>query len=109
MTKELVQVAGNSKGAELELLVVTCVVVGGVSIAGGRGTLTGVILAVFLMTMVRPVLTFLDVGEEGEKWTKAIQGLFIVLAMVSDHFIMIFQRRHVVNIHDSAVLPQDVL
>jgi ribose/xylose/arabinose/galactoside ABC-type transport system permease subunit len=71
-------------GAEFELLVVTCVVVGGVSIAGGRGTLTGVVLAAILLTMVRPVLTFLDVGEAGEKWTKAIQGLFIVLAMVGD-------------------------
>jgi len=71
-------------GAELELLVVTCVVVGGVSISGGRGTLTGVVLAVLLMTMVRPVLTFLDVGEAGEKWTKAIHGLFIVLAITAD-------------------------
>ncbi len=74
-------------GSELELLVVTCVVVGGVSISGGRGTLAGVLLAVVLMTMVRPVLTFLDVGEAGEKWTKAIQGLFIVLAMVSDSIV----------------------
>jgi ribose/xylose/arabinose/galactoside ABC-type transport system permease subunit len=71
-------------GSEFELLVVTCVVVGGVSISGGRGTLTGVVLAVLFMTMVRPVLTFLDVGEAGEKWTKAIQGLFIVLAIMSD-------------------------
>lgn len=71
-------------GVEFELLVVTCVVVGGVSISGGRGTLTGVLLAVVLMTMIRPVLTFLNVGEAGEKWTKAIQGLFIVTAIVAD-------------------------
>ena len=77
-------------GVEFELLVVTCVVVGGVSIAGGRGRLLGVLLAVLLMTMIRPVLTFLDVGETGEKWTKAIQGLFILLAVVSDS---VFSRR----------------
>ena len=71
-------------GVEFELLVITCVVVGGVSISGGRGTLSGVLLAVLLMTMIRPVLTFLDVGEAGEKWTKAIQGLFIMMAVVSD-------------------------
>jgi ribose/xylose/arabinose/galactoside ABC-type transport system permease subunit len=76
-------------GVEFELLVITCVVVGGVSISGGRGSLLGVLLAVVLMTMVRPVLTFLDVGEAGEKWTKAIQGLFIMLAVVSDSlFVM---------------------
>jgi len=34
--------------------------------------------------MLRPVLTFLAIGETGEKWTKAIQGFFIVLAIVSD-------------------------
>ncbi len=68
----------------------TCVVVGGVSISGGRGRLFGVLLAVLLMTMIRPVLTFLDVGETGEKWTKAIQGLFILLAVVSDS---VFSRR----------------
>ena len=71
-------------GVGLELLVVTCVVVGGVSITGGRGSIGGVLLAVVLMTMVRPVLTFLDVGEEGEKWTKAIQGAFIMLAVIAD-------------------------
>ncbi len=71
-------------GSGFELLVVTCVVVGGVSISGGRGRLAGVVLAVVLLTMVRPVLTFLDVGEAGEKWTKAIQGLFILLAVITD-------------------------
>ncbi len=71
-------------GVGFELLVVTCVVVGGVSITGGRGRLSGVVLAVLLMTMVRPVLTFLDVGEAAEKWTAAIQGLFILLAVVAD-------------------------
>lgn len=80
-------------GSDFELLVVTCVVVGGVSISGGRGRLVGVMLAVVLMTMVRPVLTFLDIGEAGEKWTKAIQGLFILLAIVSDSLIAQRARR----------------
>ena len=71
-------------GQGFELLVVTCVVVGGVSISGGRGKLVGVMLAVVLMTMIRPALTFLDVGEAGEKWTKAIQGAFIIVAVVTD-------------------------
>ena len=74
-------------GTEFELLVVTCVVVGGVSISGGRGSLTGVMLAVLLMTLIRPALTFLDIGEAGEKWTKAIQGLFILLAIISDSIV----------------------
>lgn len=74
-------------GVGFELLVVTCVVVGGVSISGGRGSLWGVLLAVVLMTMIRPVLTFLDLGEAGEMWTKAIQGGFIILAVVVDSIL----------------------
>lgn len=74
-------------GGEFELLVVTCVVVGGVSVAGGRGTLAGVSVAVLLMTMIHPVLTFLELGAEGEKWTKAIQGAFILLAVLADRMI----------------------
>lgn len=80
-------------GVGFELLVVTCVVVGGVSVAGGKGTIWGVLLAIVLMTMVRPVLTFLDVGEAGEKWTKAIQGAFIILAVVTDSLISRLSKR----------------
>lgn len=75
-------------GLDFELLVITCVVTGGVAVSGGRGQLSGVLAAVVLMTMVRPVLTFLDVGEAGEKWTKAVQGTFILMAVVSDRFIV---------------------
>lgn len=80
-------------GLGFELLVVTCVVVGGVSINGGRGNVFGVLLAVLLMTMIRPTLTFLDIGEAGEKWTKAIQGMFIMLAVVSDSLMSRRSRR----------------
>lgn len=71
-------------GVGFELLVVTCVVVGGVSISGGRGNLRGVLLAVVLMTLIRPLLTFLNIGEEAEKWTRAIQGSFILTAVILD-------------------------
>ena len=79
-------------GSEFELLVITCVVVGGVAISGGHGRLSGVLLAVVLMTMIRPVLTFMDMGEAGEKWTRAIQGMFILLAVVTDSFFLRRQR-----------------
>lgn len=71
-------------GVGFELLVVTCVVVGGVSITGGKGHIMGVVLAVILMTSIRPMLTFLNIGEEGEKWTRAIQGGFILAAVLLD-------------------------
>lgn len=72
-------------GRGYELLVVTCVVVGGVSISGGSGKLRGVVLAVILMVMIKTVLIFLKLGDEATKWERAIQGGFILLAVVLDH------------------------
>jgi ribose/xylose/arabinose/galactoside ABC-type transport system permease subunit len=72
-------------GQGLELLVVTCVVVGGTALQGGRGTLTGTLLAVFLMTMVGTALIFLKLGEASAYWERAIQGAFILLAVLADH------------------------
>lgn len=75
----------TSTGAALELKVVTCVVVGGVAISGGRGRLGGVILAVILITMIRTVLNFMDLGSEAVKWQRAIEGAMILVAVISDH------------------------
>lgn len=75
----------TSTGAGMELRVVTCVVVGGVAISGGRGRLTGVILAVVLITMIRTVLNFLNLGDNAVKWQRAIEGAMILVAVISDH------------------------
>lgn len=78
-------VVDASVGKGYELLIVTCVVVGGVSISGGRGKLRGVALAVVLMVMIKTVLIFLKLGDEATKWERAIQGAFILIAVVLDH------------------------
>jgi rhamnose transport system permease protein len=54
--------ADNATG--LELAVVAAVLLGGVSIFGGRGTLPGVISAVILLGVVRNALTLDDVSNE---------------------------------------------
>ena len=73
-------------GRGFELVVVTCVVVGGTSIRGGRGTLTGSLLAALLLGMVPTVLIFLRLGETATYWERAIQGCFILLAVLADHW-----------------------
>jgi rhamnose transport system permease protein len=72
-------------GTGLELLVVTCVVVGGVSISGGTGTLLGVMLGVVLLSIQKPVLIFLNLGTNAAYWEKAIQGGLILMAVLADH------------------------
>ena len=72
-------------GTGVELLVVTCVVVGGVAISGGLGRLAGVVTACLLMTMISTVLIFLKLGEGATYWSRGIQGLFILGAVLLDH------------------------
>jgi ribose/xylose/arabinose/galactoside ABC-type transport system permease subunit len=72
-------------GVGFELLVVTCVVVGGTSISGGRGNVVGSVLGVLLLNTVGTVLIFLRLGEQSTYWERAIQGAFILLAVLVDH------------------------
>ncbi|MEA2708525.1 MAG: rhamnose transport system permease protein [Phycisphaerales bacterium] len=72
-------------GAGFELVVVTAVVVGGTSISGGKGAIIGTLLGVILLGMVRTVLIFLKLGPAATYWERAIQGGFILLAVLIDH------------------------
>lgn len=72
-------------GVGFELLVVTCVVVGGTSISGGVGSIAGSLLAVLLLGTVGTFLIFLRLGEMSTYWERAIQGAFILGAVLLDH------------------------
>jgi rhamnose transport system permease protein len=75
-------------GTGLELQVIAAVVVGGVAISGGRGTLAGVLAGVALLGTIGSALVFL--GAEAY-WEKALQGAIILIAVASDAFE--FKRR----------------
>lgn len=68
-------------GTGLELKAIAAVVVGGVAISGGRGSLWGVFAGLLLLACVAPALTHLHVEAY---WEKAIQGAIILLAVVAD-------------------------
>jgi ribose/xylose/arabinose/galactoside ABC-type transport system permease subunit len=72
-------------GLRLELLVVTCVVVGGTSISGGKGTIIGTVLGVALLSIISTVMIFLKLGVNAPFWERAIQGAFILIAVLADH------------------------
>jgi rhamnose transport system permease protein len=78
-------------GAGLELQVIAAVVVGGVAVTGGRGTLAGSLIGVALLGSIGPALVFLGVNLPVSlqwlgkpQWEKAIQGLIILVAVASD-------------------------
>lgn len=71
----------SNAGIGVELKAVAAVVVGGTAITGGRGTLVGTLIGVALLGTVGTALTFLGINAF---WEKAIQGVIILAALVSD-------------------------
>lgn len=73
--------ADPNAGAGLELQVIAAVVVGGVAVSGGRGTVLGALIGVALLGSIGPALVFLGSPPQ---WEKAIQGVVILLAVATD-------------------------
>jgi rhamnose transport system permease protein len=71
----------SNAGVGLELKAIAAVVVGGASITGGRGTLTGTLIGVALLGTIGPALTFLGISPY---WEKAIQGGIILAAVMGE-------------------------
>jgi rhamnose transport system permease protein len=74
------EIPGNL-GVGLELKAIAAVVVGGVAITGGRGTLIGTFTGVALLGTIGTALTFVGINPF---WEKAIQGAIILAALISD-------------------------
>jgi rhamnose transport system permease protein len=74
------QIPSNA-GLGLEMKVIAAVVVGGVAIRGGRGTLAGTLLGLVLLALIGPALVFLGINAY---WERAIQGGIILAAVALD-------------------------
>lgn len=73
--------ATNNYGNMYELDAIAASVVGGVSVTGGIGTVPGIIVGVFIFTIINYGLTFIGVGPY---WQLIIKGVIIVLAVGFD-------------------------
>lgn len=74
-------VGQSTAGLGYELDVIAAAVIGGVSLSGGRGTITGVILGSILMGVLRNGLVLLNVSAY---WQQVAIGVVIILAVVFD-------------------------
>jgi rhamnose transport system permease protein len=68
-------------GSGMELMAIAAVVVGGVSIFGGSGTVFGVLLGCLLLGTIETALAVLGVADA---WQKVAYGGAILLAVVAD-------------------------
>jgi rhamnose transport system permease protein len=78
----------NALGFELD--VVTAVLLGGVSIFGGRGSLVGVVLALFLIGALRNVLSLEDVAAEKQS---IVIGALLIVSVVGTNALQSLQGR----------------
>jgi len=64
-----------------ELKVITAVIVGGASLAGGKGTVFGAFLGCLLLAMIRPAISFLPIMDH---WEKVVVGAILLVAVLMD-------------------------
>jgi len=68
-------------GQGYELDAIAAVVIGGTSLAGGRGSVLGTLIGAFIMSVLANGLRILNVPQE---WQTALTGIIIVLAVYLD-------------------------
>ena len=75
------QIIQSTTPPNLELLVITASVVGGVSILGGTGTVIGSTLAAILLSAIGSALIFINISAY---WLQAVQGTLILVTVLVD-------------------------
>jgi ribose transport system permease protein len=73
--------ASVSAGVGVELQVISAVVIGGASLAGGEGTVIGSLLGVMLMALISNGLNLLGVNPY---WQTIIIGAVLIIAVAAD-------------------------
>lgn len=73
--------ASVTAGTGLELRVITAVIIGGASLAGGEGTVIGAFLGSFLMALITNALTLLNVDVY---WQTFVIGATLLIAVLID-------------------------
>lgn len=74
----------SSVATGYEIVVLAAVVVGGVSVNGGSGSIAGVVLGAAILSVIATGLGLVNVSQF---WLQAIQGAVIVAAIVTDSII----------------------
>jgi len=90
-TSQLLTGSGRlGKGFELE--VITATILGGTSLAGGKGNIWGSLCAAILLGIVRNGLNLLGVGES---YQQLITGAILIFALAISGFRLIFKKKAV--------------
>jgi ribose transport system permease protein len=77
----MVGMASPTSGERLEFLALTAVILGGVGLAGGRGTVIGTLVAVLILAVVDNALVLSGVQAF---WQEVARGSLLLLAVIFD-------------------------
>ncbi len=77
-------------GEGLELKIIISCLIGGVSLAGGRGTIVGTTLGVIFMTLVGNSFSIFEIGAY---WQDVIVGTLLIIVVCADAYINILRQR----------------
>ena len=91
--------ARADSAAGMELDIITIVLLGGVNVFGGSGKLTGVILALVLITIIRSILSFNQIGGDA-------QGMVIGSLLIGSLLIGNYLRSAMEQINRSRALRE---
>lgn len=81
LTTSRLGAASTTAGNGLEFTVMTAVIVGGASMAGGEGTIFGAFLGMLLMSLITNALTLFGVGVN---WNQVVIGAVLLLTVLID-------------------------
>ena len=71
-------------GTGFELSAIAAVILGGVTVQGGRGTITGVVLSLLLIAILNNVLTLADVANE---ILRIVTGSLLIVSVLLPNLI----------------------
>lgn len=75
----------STSGRGLELRVITAVILGGASLAGGQGRVMGAFLGALFMALINNALI---IGRVSGYWQEVILGIILILAVVLDQVLL---------------------
>lgn len=79
-----IETASSTLGDGKELGAITAVILGGASLAGGKGTIVGALIGVFFMALMQNVLILMRVSSE---WQGIVLGAVLVGAVAVDSIV----------------------
>ena len=91
--------AYSGTGSGIELQAVAAVVIGGVAIFGGSGTVWGAAIGAFLLITINRALPILGISEY---WQGAVVGALILGSICLDRYLSARRARHLIEARDDA-------